>query len=231
MIKRNFQPILAILLLTCWAAVLFAVTNYSQPFTTGHGWTYTQLSCTGGATCTSGDVADGNPTPGVFAKVAVKSKTPTGYWSHAYTWIDLGVTAGETVQTVDGQWDDKVYQTVSACTSASTMGMQIYDSGNTVEATASAVEPLLNVAGDTASWTNHNPTGAIAVTGAYGLASTTVTLRFNMNQTSGSTTGSACEERGDNYALAIVSIAASGRKGQTIVGFNRGGEIVRRRAQ
>ncbi len=218
--RPYFRPLLLIGLLTCFAVYLLATsTPYTQPFTTGHGWTYTQLSCTGGGTCTSGDVADGNPTPGVFAKVAVKSKVMTGYWSHAYTWVNLGVPAGETVQTVNGQWDDKAYQTVSACTSSSTIGMQIYDSGNTVEVTSAAVEANLNVAGDTASWTNHNPTGTVNVTGAYALASTTITLRLNINPASGSTTGSACELRGDNYALAIVSIASSGRKSQTIVAF------------
>jgi hypothetical protein len=219
--KRFLMPLVVIVLLTATATWLLATTtNYSQAFNTGHGWTYTQLSCTSGGTCTYGDVADGNPTPGVFAKVAVKSKVMTGYWSHAYAWTDLGVPAGDVVSTVDGQWDDKAVQTTSACTSSSTMGMTIYDGTNT--ALVATPEADLNVAGDTAAWTNHNPTGAVAIGGTYGPAATTITLRLDVNPASGGTTGSACELRGDNYALAIVSATPSGRKGQTIVTFNRG---------
>jgi hypothetical protein len=215
--------LLTMLVLAAFAAYLFATsTDYTQAFAASHGWTYTQLSCSGGATCTSGDVADGNPTPGVYAKVAGKNKAMTGYWSKAYTWANLGVTAGDTVSTVNGQWDDLAIQTVAACLATTVIGMQIYDSGNTIQATAAAVEADLNVAGDTAAWTNHNPTGAVAVSAAYQASSTTVTLRFNVSPASANSTGAACELRGDNYKLTIVHTTPSGRKAQTITAELRG---------
>jgi hypothetical protein len=218
--RPYFRPLLLIGLLTCFAVYLLATsTPYTQPFTTGHGWTYTQVSCAGGATCTSGDVADGNPTPGVYAKVVGKNKAQLGYFSHTYTWENLGVPAGESVQTVNGQWDDKSFQTAVACTSSTTMGMLLYDSGNTVAITTATVEPDLNVAGDTAAWTNHNPTGAVDVIGSYAISSTTITLRFDLNPASGNNSSAACEVRGDNYALTVVSVASSGRHTQTIVAF------------
>jgi hypothetical protein len=162
-------------------------------------------------------VADGNPTPGVYAKISGKNKIMTGYWSHTYVWTALGVPVGDSVSTVDAQWDDFAIQTVAACQSTSVIGMDIYDSGNTVRATASQVEPDLNVAGDTAAWMNHNPTGTIAVTATYAPSATTVTLRFNISPTSANSTGAACELRGDNYKLTIVSATPSGLKNRVIV--------------
>ena len=154
-----------------WASVslwLFAAwllatsTNFTEPFASGHGWTYVQTTC--GGTCTNGDVSgDGNPSPSVFAKIAGRSKTMTGYFKRTFTWEGLGVPTGETVQTVDGQWDDKAVQTAVACTSSTRAGMEILDSSDSVACTDSTLEPNLNVAGDTAAWTNHNPTGAVSV--------------------------------------------------------------------
>jgi len=194
-----------------FSGVMLAVV-YSQPFAASHGWTYTQVSCTGGGTCTSGDVSDGNPTPGVFAKIAGKNKAMVGYETHAaYAWTDLGVTAGNNATQVDAKWDDFTIQTVAACLSTTTAGMDIYDSANTTRATASQVEPDLNVAADTGAWTNHDPTGAIAVSAAYQAAATTVTLRFNLNPASANSTGAACELRGDNYVLTITEVTPSGQ--------------------
>ena len=122
----------------------------------------------------------------------------------AAAWTTLGVPSGAVVDSVDGQWDDKAVQTAVACTSSSTMGIQIFDSANTTQVTSAAVEANLNVAGDTAAWTNHNPTGAVSVTSSSS-ASSTVTLRFNVNPASGNNASAACELRGDNFKLAIVS--------------------------
>lgn len=191
--------------LLLWATT----TNFSEPFDAAHGWTYTQTSCSGGGTCTSGDVSDGNPTPGVFAKAAGRNKLQEGYFSKSFTWEDLGVPSGEDVSTVDGQWDNFTVETTVACTSAAVAGMQIFDSANTTEATASAVEPNLDVSGDTSVWVNHDPTGAIAVNAGQQASGTTVTLRFNLHPRSGNNNAAACEIRGDNYALSIESAAAA----------------------
>ena len=192
------------------ALLLWATTtNFSEPYASAHGWTYTQLSCAG--TCSSGDVSgDGNPLPSVFAKVADRNKLMTGYWEKAFTWEAMGVPSGEDVSTVDGQWDNFTIQTAVACTTAAVVGMQIFDSADTTEATASAVEPNIDVSGDTSVWVNHDPTGAIAVNAGQQASTTTVTLRFNLHPRSGNNASAACEIRGDNYALSIESAAAGG---------------------
>jgi hypothetical protein len=209
-------PGLCLLLLV---SPLFAQTYYNQPFASGHGWTYTQASCSG--TCTSGDAtADGNPLPSVFASVTGRNKTLTGYFSKSFTWEQLGVAAGDTVTSADGAWDDKAIATAVACNGA-TAGMQIFDAANAAEVTASAVEPALNVAGDTASWITHNPTGPVAVNAGAQASATTVTLRFNLNPSSGNNGSAACELRGDNFGLTLTSTAPSGRSRVVIVAFTR----------
>jgi hypothetical protein len=204
--------LMALCLCVSVALVFAATTNFTEPFPNGHGWTYTQASCSGGATCTSGDVAgDGNPSPSVFAKIAGRNKSMSGYFSRSFTWEQLGVPTGDNVQTVDGNWDDKAVQTAVACSSSSTMGMEIFDSTNTSPILASTLEPTIDVSGDTAAWTNHNPTGAAAVNTGSKASTTTLTLRFNINPASGNNGSAACELRGDNYKLTIESTTPSGR--------------------
>jgi hypothetical protein len=192
--------------------VFAATTNFTEQFPNGHGWTYTETSCSGGATCTSGDAAgDGNPSPSVFAKIAGRNKSMSGYFSKSFTWEQLGVPAGDNVDTVDGTWDDKAIQTAVACSSSATMGMEIFDSTNTSSILASTLEPNLDVSADTAAWTNHNPTGTVAVNDGSKASSTTLTVRFNINPASGNNGSAACELRGDNYKLTIESTTPSGR--------------------
>jgi len=152
--------------------------------------------------------ADGNPAPSILAKLVGKNKTSVGYASKSYAWTALGVPAGENVSTVDGAWDAKQTHTTGNCSTSATMGMQLYDSGNTVQITTSAVEPNLDVSGNT-SWTTRDGAGAIAVTGTYAPAATTITLRLNMNPATTNVTNADCETLGDNYKLTIVSAAGS----------------------
>jgi hypothetical protein len=185
--------------------LLFATTtSYSEPWASSlDSWAYTQGSC--GGTCADALLTgDGNPADGVTNTITGRNKAEVGYWKLAAAWTALGVPSGDTVDSVDGQWDDKAVQTAVACASTSTIGIQIYDSGNSSSVTASDVEPAINVAGDTAAWTNHNPTGAVSVTSSTA-AGSTVTLRFNVNPASGNNSSAACELRGDNFKLAIVS--------------------------
>lgn len=188
-----------------FAAWLLATsTNFTEPFASGHGWTYVQTTC--GGTCTNGDVSgDGNPSPSVFAKITGRNKNMAGYFKRTFTWENLGVPAGETVQTVDGQWDDKAVQTAVACTPTSLAGMEIFDSSDSAACTDSTLEPNLNVSGDTAAWTNHNPTGAVSVSSGCAAASTTLTMRLHLEPGSGNNGSAACELRGDNFKLTIVS--------------------------
>lgn len=199
MIKR--LALILLLAMPLWATS----TIYTEPWTsTLDGWTFTQVSC--GGTCASGLITTGNPADAVNAKVTGRNKTMTGYWTKALTWQAMGVPSGDIVSQVDGQWDDKAVQTAIACTSSTTAGIQIFDSANTTEITASTVEPALNVAADTAAYTTHNPTGAVNVSSSTTAAST-VTLRFNLNPASGSNASAACELDGDNFKLTITSAA------------------------
>jgi hypothetical protein len=197
--------LMATLLLVSMAAHA-TTTNYQEPWTSSlDSWAYTQSSCNG----TCNDVlltSDGNPADGVTNKVTGRNKAEAGYWHLAAAWTALGVPSGDTVDTVDGQWDDKTVQTAVACSSSSTIGIQIFDSGNSFAVTASDVESAIDVSGDTSAWTNHNPTGAVTVTSS-NAASSTVTLRFNVNPSAGNNASAACELRGDNFKLAIVSHA------------------------
>jgi hypothetical protein len=183
---------------------LMWATTYTEPWTSSlDSWAFTQISC--GGTCVNALVTtDGNPADSVSAKITGRSKAEVGYWSRAMTWEAMGVPAGDVVSTVDGQWDDKAVSTAIACTSSSTMGIQIFDATNTTEITSPSVEANLNVSGDTAAWTNHDPTGAVSVISSTA-SSSTVTLRFNENPASGNNSSAACELRGDNYTLTIVS--------------------------
>ena len=203
---RTLVPGLAALaLLTCFAAWLLATsTNFTEPFASGHGWTYVQTTC--GGTCTNGDASgDGNPSPSVFANVSGRNKNMAGYFKKALNWESLGVPAADTVETVDGQWDDKAVPTAIACTSSTLAGMEILDSSDSAACTASTLEPNLNVSGDTAAWTNHNPTGAISVISGCTASSTTITLRFHLEPAAGNNGSAACELRGDNFKLTVVS--------------------------
>ncbi len=206
----GFSVVAALALALPFASPAPAQSLFTEPYNTGHGWTYTQTSC--GGTCTSGDATgDGNPAPAVFAKITGRSKAMAGYFQKTFTWEQLGVPPGDQVISVDGQWDNKTFQTAVACSSSATAGMRIFDSANTTEITGSAVEPNLNVAGDTAAWANHNPAGAVNISGAYQASGTTVTLRFNLNPATGNNSSAGCEIRGDNYKLSITSTTPSGR--------------------
>ena len=108
-----------------------AQTNYSEPWASSlDGWSYVQTACTG--TCGQDALlsSDGNPPDSVHNVVTGRNKNETGYWHKSMTWEAMGVPAGDTVDTVDGQWDDKTVCTAVACTSSTTVGIQIFDSAN-----------------------------------------------------------------------------------------------------
>lgn len=211
--KRSGITCLLLLLTSiCCSLPLVGQTVYTEPWTsTLDGWAYTQTSCSG--ICTDALLtSDGNPADSVHDSVTGRNKAEVGYWSKAMTWEAMGVSAGDTVNTVDGQWDDFSVCTAVACGSAHQAGIQIYDSSNATEITASTVEPLLGVSGDTSAWTTHNPTGAVAVNSGYQTSSTSVTVRFNVNPDCGNNSSAVAEIRGDNLKLTITSTAPSGRK-------------------
>jgi hypothetical protein len=216
-LKASLWAALFLLTFNLRLSTALGQTFYTEPWTSSlDGWSYTQGSCSG--TCADGLSTDGNPADSVSDKMTGRNKAETGYWSKSTTWEGLGVPAGDVVNTVDGQWDDFTIATGAACTSSTTAGMQIFDSSNAAEITASTLEPATDVSGDTTAWTTHNPTGAVAVNSGYQASTTAVTLRFNINPAGGNNGSAACEVRGDNYKLTIASTTPSGRNRVIVIG-------------
>ncbi len=199
-------------------------TVYTQPFDAAHGWTYTSVSC--GGTCSqNNNNSDGNAAPSVSAYITGKQKTSTGYWSHAYTWEALGVTAGNVVQSVVGAADTKRTYTTGACSSSATVGLQVFNSANNTEITSAAVLTNTDVSGSSA-WPSTKTGNSVTVNGGYQASATTVTLRLNSNPATTNVTNANCTVLTDNYKLTITHVTPSGRKGQTIVAFNSSGDRV-----
>ena len=215
-----------VLTLVMAVSLLWAATaNYLQTFDTGHGWTYTQVSCSGG-TCSNNPTASGaNCNGGTGGCVQATNsltfnttRTLVGYFKNSYTWQALGVPAGGTVTQVQGSWWNRS-SSASACSSSTTAGMQIFDSANTTQVTSAAVATNVVVDGETAGASH---TGSVVTVNAgFQPAATTVTLRFNLNPSAEGAFGTnTCNLFGDNYGLVITYTDPSGRRGQTIVGWN-----------
>jgi hypothetical protein len=183
--------------------------TYTQPFNTGHGWTYTTISCsTEIGTCSTNandtTAADCSTAPCVEAQEGdFLSGSLTGYYSHAYTWVQLGVPSQANVVSVDGSFWDKS----SGCTSGANAGMDIYDSTNTIDIVGSQLEGPFTVNGDTG--TTHGNNGAKSIAAAYQGPNTTITLRFDLNPVASTST---CKIMGDNYNLTISYIPANGHR-------------------
>jgi hypothetical protein len=203
--------------------------TYIQPFNTGHGWTYTQTNCSAGAiggSCSSSASATTNcVTSPCVDSVAqgglLGATTQTGYFQSptgTYTWQTLGVPAGATVTSVQGGWTDLA----SGCASGAAVGVQIYDSTNTVEITSPSVVANVGVSGE-GGLTPHPLGSAVNVNAGFQASSTGLTLHFSLNSAAAALLAT-CTVYGDNFELQISYVPAappSGRRGQTIVGWNR----------
>jgi hypothetical protein len=144
----------------------------------------------------------------------------TGYFANpsGYTWQTLGVPAGATVTQVQGGWYDKVTTSILGCASA-TAGLQIFNSTNSTELTSLSIFSNTDVSGDTGS-SGATHTGSTVNVIAGQTASSAISLHFNVNPAANGLF-SGCNIFGDNLQLVISYTLPSGRKGQTIVAFNR----------
>jgi hypothetical protein len=208
--------------------------NYTEPFLTGHGWTYTQLTCSGGTCSNSAAVSsatDCQVTPCVSATISVGdfnvAQTMTGYFHNpsGYTWQTIGVPAGATVNTVQGSWWDLVTSSGAGCdaTTDTLAGMHIYNSANTTEVTSPAVFPDTSVLSDVEGAT-HGPGSVVPVTATYAPSSTAITLRFDIDPSGAAQLFNAptCTIYGDSYNLLITyTPSTGGRRGQVIIGLMR----------
>jgi hypothetical protein len=202
--------------------------TYIQPFNSGHGWTYTQVSCAAGTlgSCASSasTTTDCATSPCVDASAFdfLGDTSQTGYFQSptgTYTWQTLGVPANANVTSVEGGW----YDDASGCSGSTTAGIQIFNSTNSTEITSPSVYAVINVSSDTG--TTHALGSAAAVISGYLSSSTSITLRFNLNPAATSDFDT-CTLYGDNFELLINYTAATAsngpkRRGQVIVGWNR----------
>lgn len=205
-----------------------ALSAYTQPFNTGHGWTFTNVSSTGTFTGTVGQTTNcAAASPGANANqcisaanqgqfLAVGSSTAYIHNPATYTWQTLGVPAGATVTSVAGGWFDHVS---GNCNSA-TAGIQIFDAANSTQLSSTPIAPVIDVSGDTGGIV-HAPGSAVLINTG-GAAASGITIRFNLNP-GGTILFGTCTIAGDNLLLNIsYSLAASTprRKGQVIIGMN-----------
>ncbi len=189
-------------------------TNFTEDFPSGHGWTWTQETCSVGGTCTNGDVSgDGNPAPSVFVKIVGRNKKHLGRWGRSFTWEQLGVPAGDTVDTVDGSFDVKLFQETHSATQAA--GMKIYDAADSTACTDADVEADIDPA--SSSWTTINNSGAVNVLAGCSASNTTVTLRLRMDVNSGNNNSATTEVRCDTFKLTITSTTPSGRNRVVVI--------------
>ncbi len=226
--------------LTATSDVLTATSNafnitapqvtYTQPFNSGHGWTYTQTGCSVGGigVCSNSAAATGancasTPCVDSSALAVLQPGDQTGYFQSptgSYTWQTLGVPANAAVTSVQGGWSDRA----TGCNTGTSAGIQIYDSTNSTEITSPSVVGLTEVSGDT-SVTVHNLGGVATVNPGFNASSTGVTLRFNLNDAFTSTLFGLCTLYGDTFKLLISyipggSTSTPGRKGQVVIGWN-----------
>ncbi len=211
--------ILALLVGISWLVLWAATTNWTD-LVAANSWTdHMTASCPGGASCTAAYYTSDTAHADTYSYrnlLSTKGKTWSGYWSRAISWQTMGVAAGNVVQSVTGSTYYKFLPSgAGACTTASGVGMDIFDSGNSVEAIAAPILSATSLTYDSA-W--HQSTGSAQnVGGSYQASGTTVTLRWNVTVVTGSTTGMTCEGRVDEYALTITNVTPSGKKGQVIV--------------
>lgn len=200
-------------LLTLAAVVLWAVT-YSQPFNSGHGFTWTTVTGACDSSFTQGDAStQGNPSPSVFAECVGRNDLPEGRWQKTLTWESMGVTAGNIVTEVDGKFDHAII-TRTHSSQPARGPLQIFDSGNTAACTASDLEPQTAYGSGTGStaWATDDGTGAVSVNSGCQASSTSVTVRVGKRVNTGNNASATTRVNVDNIVLTITEQTPSGRK-------------------
>lgn len=206
-----------VLLVLCFcASVAMFGTTYSQPFASGHGFTWTATTSSCDTSATSGDDAsNGNPAASVFAQCVGRNDNPghEGYWKKTLTWEAMGVTAGDTVTEVDGKFDHAIITRTHS--SAPRRGpLAIYDGSNISPCAASDLEPETAYPSGTGgtSWATDNATGPIAINAGCQASSTAITIRMGLSARTGNNASATTKVNGDNIVLAITAVTPSGKK-------------------
>jgi hypothetical protein len=204
-----------------------SVSTYTEPFNSGHGWTYLQSSC-GTGTCSNSATENSTDCgPGGVGTLCVEATNEggiinagamQGYFHNptGYTWQTLGVPANVSVTSVQGAFYDR---SPDSCNSAS-VGLQIFDASGSPEITTPSVYANISVTGDTGGVTHTGST--VSVTGD-NASSSSISIHFNIYP-SGTAFFGTCEVYGDNINLVITYASGSGghrRRGQVIIGMNR----------
>jgi hypothetical protein len=208
--------------------------SYTEPFNSGHGWTFTQVGSCTGTSCTNTPTENsancgplGTNGVGTLCVLAANEGgflsvgASTTYVSNpAYTWQTLGVPANATVLTVQGGFWDKE---TGNCNSASA-SLKIFNSTGSTELTSTDLVPLLSVTGDTSGATH---TGSVLNVTSSTASSSGILIEFGLDP-AGTALFGTCDIYGDNVNLVITYSASSGggssgpkRRGQVIIGMNR----------
>ena len=207
--------------------------SYTQPFNSGHGWTFTQVgSCTGVSCTNTTNVNDsthcGPPGVGTLcvsaanvAGAAVGNSvtyihSPISPAAGALTWQSLGVPANATVTFVAGTWYDyNVSGGITGCSSARA-GLEIFDAANQNALSLNPIVGLQTVTTD--AGVTHPLFGAQNIT-SNASSSSGITIHFDLD-TAGNAIVGSCTLYGDNVNLVINYTLAHGKRGQVIIGMN-----------
>ncbi|MFB3921600.1 MAG: hypothetical protein ACE145_07750 [Terriglobia bacterium] len=190
--------------------------DYSQPFASGHGFTWTATTSACDSSATSGDdSSSGNAPPSVYVECVGRNDAPghEGYWKKTLTWEAMGVTPGETVIQVDGRFDHAIITRTHS--SGPRRGpLAIYDGANSSPCAASDLEPVTNYALGTGatSWQTDNSAGAVAVNAGCQASSTSVTVRLGLSARTGNNAAATTRVNGDNLVLVITAVSPGGKK-------------------
>lgn len=200
---------------TLWAA------TYSQPFSSGHGFSPTQSgACDSSYTDNAADATDGNPVNSVHSRCVGRNDTPTTTWKKTLTWEDMGVTPGNIATAVDCALDHSII--TRSHTSTPARGLcQLFNSGDTAACAASDLEPLEQYSSGTGgtAWATQNTTGAVAVNAGCQASTTSVTVKFAIRPNTGNNASATTQVNVDNLVLTITESAPATRSRAVVIGL------------
>lgn len=210
LLRRLIKPWVVAILCLC-AVSLWAVT-YTQPFTSGHGFTATQSGACDSSYVNADDASNGHPAASVKTTCTGRNDAPTSTWKKALTWEAMGVTAGNNVTQVDGKYDHAIIARSHTSTPA-TGPLEIWNSGDIATCMAADPEAQLVYGSGTGgtAWATQDLTGAVNVNAGCQASTTTVNLRVAIRPNTGNNASASTQVNVDNLVLVITEVTPSGR--------------------
>lgn len=227
--RMKKRILILILILLASAGTLLAVT-YTQPFAAGHGFAPTQSgACDSTYTDNAADSTDGNPVNSVNSLCIGRNDVPTTTWKKSLTWIDMGVTPGNTVTLVDGKFDHQRTRQTHAQV-AQVGPLTIMDSGEVASCMAADPEAVFSYPNSTGliSWATRDATGGVAPIAACQPAATTVVVRFGITPRTGNNASAQTQVNVDNLILVITETTPSARSRAIMISMKSDGTMERK---